>query len=95
MSTNWEPDVAEVVYALARKMARHFDRTGEGSKFPTVAQYRAAIAPYLQRKELIARIDEAAMSAAAALRYPRTERQKELAVQLYECEMEIAKRARP
>lgn len=87
--------IAAVARALAIRMEREFEKTGQGPRIPDYADLRSAIEPYLRRELLVARIDEAARSAAAETKYPRTTRQKELAETLYACEMEIAKTPRP
>jgi hypothetical protein len=90
-TTNYEdtPEgrIASVARSLAMKMEAHFEKTGEGPRDPDYADYRRAIAPYLRRELLLARIDEARKTAATAL----TTRMKELAGELFECDAAIAK----
>ena len=79
--------IAAVARSLAMKMEAHFEKTGQGPRDPDYADYRRALAPYLRRELLLARIDEARKTAATAL----TERMKELAKELFECDVTIAK----
>jgi hypothetical protein len=82
-----EARIAAVVRSLAIKMGMKFERTGVGAKEPDYADLREALAPYLRRELLLARIDEARKTAATAL----TTRMKELASELFECDAAIAK----
>jgi hypothetical protein len=82
-----EGRIAAVARSLAMKMAIKFERTGKGWREPDYADYRAALAPYLRRELLLARIDEARKTSSTAL----TTRMKELAGELFECDADIAK----
>jgi hypothetical protein len=82
-----EGRIAAVARSLAMKMEADFEKTGQGPRDPDYADYRRALAPYLRRELLLARIDEARKTAATAL----TTRMKELATELFECDATIAK----
>jgi hypothetical protein len=82
--------IAAVARSLAMKMEARFEKTGQGPREPDYADYRRALAPYLERELLRARIDEARKIAATAL----TTRMKELAIELFECDAAIAKAER-
>jgi hypothetical protein len=82
-----EGRLAAVARSLAMKMETQFNKTGQGPAVPDYADYRRALAPFLRRELLLARIDEARKTSSTAL----TTRMKELAGELYECDVDIAK----
>jgi hypothetical protein len=85
-----EGRLAAVARSLALKMGEDYRRTSCGPEFPDYADYRKALAPYIRREILLARIDEARKSHYAAI----TSRVKELAAELAEVETTIPKEHR-
>jgi hypothetical protein len=77
-----EGRLATVARELALAMKLHHRETHTGPEEPDYADYREALRPYVQKELLLARIDEARKSSAAAL----TMRMFELDHQLAECD---------
>lgn len=82
--------LAAVARSLILKMDKEHRKTKVGPTEPDYADFREAFEPYIQRELLLARIDEARITASMAL----TGRVKELSLLLAECEKLIPKEDR-
>lgn len=81
--------VVEVIDSLIRSIYEEFRKTDQGlRRIPDKADIRQAIKPFIERGELMARVDEARKTSAAAL----TARMVELLGELIKVEGEIPKK---